>query len=106
LVVFTCGTLADVVAKQIKQALAEKELRPFNLPYNMVAIDGKNLFTVRGKVNKNGKTASATKRKIMALRATLVSGSVVQVLGQRMIPNKSAETCELISFLKEQEVLL
>jgi hypothetical protein len=101
----TCGTLADVVAKQIKQALAEKELRPFNLPYNMVAIDGKNLFTVRGKVNKNGKTASATKRRIMALRATLVNGSVVQVLGQRMIPNKSAETRELISFLKEQEVL-
>jgi hypothetical protein len=94
-----------VVAKQIKQASAEKELRPFNLPYNMVAIDGKNLFTVRGKGNKNGKTASATKRRIMALRATLVSGSIVQVLGQRMIPNKSAETSELISFLKEQDVL-
>jgi hypothetical protein len=50
----TCGTLADVVAKQIKQASAEKELRPFNLPYNIVAIDGKNLFTVRKKVNRNG----------------------------------------------------
>jgi hypothetical protein len=35
----------------------------------------------------------------------LVSGSIVQVLGQRMIPNKSAETSELISFLKEQDVL-
>jgi hypothetical protein len=51
----TCGMLADLVAKQIKQASAEKELRPFNLPYTMVAIDGKNLLTAGEKLTKMAK---------------------------------------------------
>jgi predicted transposase YbfD/YdcC len=101
----TIGTLPELIAKQIKQASADKELRPSGLPYNMVSIDGKNLFTLRGVVDDSGETESSTKRRIMALRATLVSSDIAQVLGQRMIPNKSAETTELIPFLKEQDAL-
>jgi predicted transposase YbfD/YdcC len=99
------GKLPNLIAKQVKQAAADKELRPQGLPFNMVAIDGKNLVTRRGKIDDNGKTEPATKRSIMALRATLVSSSIAQVLGQRLIPGKSSETTELIPFLKEQNTL-
>jgi len=102
---FSAGKLPALIAKQVKQASADKELRSSSLPYSMVAIDGKNLFTLRAVVDECGTTTPPTKRRLMALRATLVSSDVAQVLGQRMIPNKSAETTELIPFLKEQDAL-
>ena len=98
-------TLPEEIAKQVTQASADKELRPSGLPYNMVAIDGKNLYTTRKIVDENGATAPAVSRKTMVLRATLVSSAVKQVLGQRLIPSKGAETTELIPFLEEQEAL-
>lgn len=102
---FEVGTLAEEIAKQVKQASADKELRPSDLPYNMVAIDGKNLYTTRKVIDEQGATVPAVNRRTMALRATLVSSAVTQVLGQRLIPSKSSETTELIPFLKEQEAL-
>jgi len=96
---FSIGALPALIARQVKQASADKELRSSCLPYSMVAIDGKNLFTLRGIVNECGKTKSPTKRRLMALRATLVSSDIAQVPGQWMIPNKSSESVFKKSYL-------
>jgi hypothetical protein len=93
------STLPEVIAKQVKQALGGKELGRSKLPYNLVAIEGKNLYTTRGKISENNEIESATKRSNMALRGTLVSSAITQVLGQRLLPGKSAKTTELIPFL-------
>ena len=105
LVRLSAGRLPELIANQVKKASADKELAPVGLPFNLTTIDGKNLYTSRAYVDQAGKTESANKRCNMALRAALVSASSVQVLGQRMIPDKSAETTEFIPFMQHLESL-
>ena len=91
-----------LIARQIKKASADKELAPVKLPFHMVAIDGKNLYTSRARTDEEG---NLSRYSHMALRAALVSAASVQILGQRMIPEKSAETSELLPFLEHLEEL-
>jgi predicted transposase YbfD/YdcC len=105
LVRLSVGSLPELIASQVKRASADKELVPVGLPFNLTSIDGKNLYTGRAYVDQTGATESATKRRNMALRAALVSAASVQVLGQRMIPDKSAETTEFIPFMQHLEDL-
>lgn len=99
------GELPSFIAGQIKDASRSKELRPVDLPFNITAIDGKNAYTTRAYIGRDGSCESAQARCNMTLRATLVSSSCAQVLGQRMIPEKSAETTELIPFIEHLEGL-
>jgi predicted transposase YbfD/YdcC len=91
--------MPKLIASQVKQALESKELQPEGQKFHQVAIDGKNIYTERATVDKEGKARSVHDRCNMALRATLVSTMVTQILGERHIPDKGAETIELVPLI-------
>lgn len=97
--------LPKLIASQVKQALESKELCPDGLPCHQVSFDGKNRYMERALKDKDGNQKSVHERCHMALRATLVSSEVTQILGERPIPHKSAETTEFVPFLDEIEEL-
>jgi hypothetical protein len=96
--------LRAVLVDEVKEALRAHELPKDAFPVRVTAIDGKSASVSREKMSQWSDPIGGGgegQYRHMALRALHVSNETKLFLGQREIPNKSAETTEFRPFLDQ-----
>ena len=97
--------LKNVLAKGVKQALREHELKSGDLPINITAIDGKYNYNTTIPVSEHSEVIGGGGNdelyRHLALRAMHVSSDTKLYLGQLEITSKGSETVNLLQFVDQ-----
>ena len=98
--------LSQTIVREIRKAHRAKEMEPTELPFHMVAVDGKCLWVGKHKAHRNcikvtPKDGRSSYYMLRALRAIWVSGTVKLCLGQRFIAGIHSDMTSFPKFFKQ-----
>jgi hypothetical protein len=93
----------DLLVNQVRQAYRAKELEP-SLPFSLVAVDGKSIWTGKYKANRHCQRQSQDdgpeRYTMRVVRASFVGGPCRIVIDQMPVKSREAEMSSFPVFLK------
>lgn len=92
--------LRRLLVSEVRRAWRANELSSV-LRFNVVAVDGKCIWTGRHKANDDCQRQQDEQYRMMVLRAQLVSGACKPIIGQMPIAADAAEMSTFPDFLKQ-----